>query len=196
MHKNSVAICVPVWGRYEETKICLESLFEHTDMHFVHSVNVYDNNSKQEGMQDMIESFDVNYKRGEYRTAWSGMVEMHRSLIDDDSCMYIVKVDNDVEFTCEWLYPILHLFANYPKLASVRYGTSESEGHLMYLRSEGKSGGLKMFKKSLFYPDYIIQSRRFCGSETLSKYLMKLGFECSSIEVGVKMQKVDRSNGE
>jgi len=165
-------------------------------MHFVHSVNVYDNNSKQEGMQDMIESFNVNYKKGEYRTAWKGMVEMHQSLIDDDSCMYIVKVDNDVEFTCEWLYPILHLFANYPKLASVRYGTSKSDGHLMYSRSEGKSGGLKMFKKNLFYPDYIIQSRRFCGSETLSKYLMKLGFECSSIEVGVKMQKVKRSNGE
>jgi hypothetical protein len=197
MEKNNVAICVPVWGRHNETKICLESMFKHTDMSFIHSINVYDNNSHDDRIEDMVKSFDVNYIKGDFPSAWHGMFKMSEDLREDGSCHYLAKVDNDVEFTVDWIKPILDVFESDEKIASVRYGRSESNGNVDLSLKDGYSGGLKVFRKHLFDPGQFSGkgAQRFFGSEGLSRHLQKKGLKTVSIEAGLKMQSVPRSNG-
>lgn len=197
MEKNHIAICLPVWGRHNETKICLESMFKHTDMSFIHSINVYDNNSHDDRIEDMVNSFDVNYIKGDFPSAWHGMFKMSEDLREDGSCHYLAKVDNDVEFTVDWIKPILDVFESDEKIASVRYGRSESNGNVDLSLKDGYSGGLKVFKKRLFDPKCFIGQgqERFFGSENLSRTLNKQNWKTVSVEAGIKMQNTPRSNG-
>lgn len=193
---NNIAICIPVWGRFDETKKCLESIFAYTDMSFVHSINVYDNNSKDDRIEGMIKSFDVNYIKGDFPSAWHGMIKMSEDLKEDDSCYYLAKVDNDVEFTTDWIKPILDVFESDEKIVSIRYGRSESNGNVDLRLRDGLHGGLKVFEKHIFEPSLFQTKNRFCGSHVLSSRLNMNGLKTVSIEVGVKMQNTPRSNGE
>jgi len=187
---------MPAWDRLESQIRLFKSFEEFTDHSFVHSVNVYDNKSfkdHSDAFVSYIEKVDYeypwNYTRGDFPNAWEGMNNMWSSVLHDDSCKYVLKIDSDVEFTRPWIEHVFDVISK-EKIGSLRYGTRKSgDGFFdLSINSNGTSGGLKCFKKELFEP--IKGDHRFFGSEGLSQKILRKGYKTVAIETGINITDV------
>ena len=99
--KGKYAIILPNWNRVEFVRLCISAIAKNTDFSLVHSVNIYDNDSR-DGAWPVLAFSDFDAKQGKFNCANSCLNEILKEP-GLDAVKYVVKIDSDTIVKKNWL---------------------------------------------------------------------------------------------
>lgn len=109
-----VSIVVVAWNKLEYTKLCMESLFEHTDLQGLNCELITINHGSDDGTKAYFESLP-HEKKINLRTNMCAAVSSFCYRIAEGR--YLVSVNNDVILTANWLENLLACMKSDDKIA-------------------------------------------------------------------------------
>jgi len=94
-------IIIPTWNRVEFTRICINAIIKKTDFELVHSVNVYDNDSR-DGTWPLVAFSGFKAKQGKFNCANNCLNEFMKEP-GMSRVKYVIKIDSDTVVRGKWL---------------------------------------------------------------------------------------------